>query len=229
MRIVIAALCVVLAGGADAAQCPGDTDGDGAVVVAEVVGAVTSLLDGCATGNLLPSLHSPVADSGRFVSFTNSFGRLVVGLGVDPPVAIPTGWQIAQSTDGGALRALTVTDGTLSMEWDAVSSGAPSPQAQRTDGVFAEQVALTAAEYAASFYGSPSDHWMIVVYENTLPVTPRLLSVERDGTDTDANGNPRWRAQWQPTPGATRALVGFCVSQPGTYHLSAPRLEVVAE
>lgn len=233
MRAIATLLCAaaVCVDSASATQCPGDANGDGVVVVSEVVGAVESLLDGCAaSGNLLPSLHSPVVGStSRFVAFANSFGLLVVGLGVDPPVPIPAGWQVAQSTDGGALRALSVADGTLSMEWDAVSSEAPSPQAQRTDGIFAHQVPIAADEYAVSFYGSPSDHWMVVVYEDTKPVTPRLLPLVRDDADTDAAGSPRWRATWQPTPGATHAMVGFCVSQPGTYQLSAPRLEVVAE
>ncbi len=219
MRTLALFMALAFARPVSAEPCPGDANGDHRVTIAELVQAVGASLDGCGA-NLMPNADfaPPLVPSGEYVEFTDTNFGVVVGIGPRPPVQVPRGWGVAQSTNGGALTDLTVgADGSVRMTWGAVSSIAPNSAVQRNDGLFSEQIPVDAVEYEVSFYGNPSDNWFVVAYEDTTPVTQHRLFPTPDNGDTDGAGRVRYSARW--TPGAARAIVGICVSQPGTYEL----------
>lgn len=193
------------------------------------------------TGQYLASL----AGGGRYVAFTEPGAATVVGLDVTlPPVRMPHGWNIARSygglpEDGGgilsefsvdesqAVRARTKSGHYVRMVWASVSDTAPDSDAQSNDGIFADQIAVGAVDHFISFYGDAPDGWYVVVYEDTSPVTHSLPTLIRDTTDTDGNGWERFYCRWRPKSATARAIIGICVSKPGTYNVSSVQVEPV--
>lgn len=187
-----------------------------------------------------PEPAPPTNRSGAYVQFTDPGFAIVVGITPGSAIASPNGWEIAQSTNGGvideltmdaseAIRANTVSGHYVRMVWSAVSPDAPSASAQRADGIFADQLPIKSGrDYMLSFYGDADDGWAAVVYEYpTSPLVSSLLTLIRDDTDTDGNGWSRFYARWRPRDVTTRALVGICVTKPGTYQFAGVMLNAI--